>query len=240
MSRRLEELDWRETPIGEISLRRRLDPQLKIDVYEVKLGDEFLMSSLFTVAEEALATLGLAALDRQEIDVVVGGLGLAYTAGAALADPRVRSLHVVEYLEPVIDWHEQKLLPLSPPIVDDRRCHLVHDDFFALVASGSGFGRGTPAKVDAVLLDIDHTPTHVLHGSHAGFYSPDGLRRVADRLNRGGVFALWSDEPPEDAFLDRLRDVFGRAEGHLVEFANPLTGGTSSNGVYVAALTGPP
>ena len=106
-------------------------------MYEVKLGDEFLMSSLFTVAEQELATLGLAQLDRDELDVVVGGLGLGYTAGAALADPRVRSLHVVEALEAVIDWHERRLLPLSPALADDPRCHLGHADFFALVRGGS-------------------------------------------------------------------------------------------------------
>jgi spermidine synthase len=200
----------------------------------VKLGDEYLMSSLFTVAEEALATLGLAAVATDALDVVVGGLGLAYTAGVALADPRVRSLHVVETLEAVIDWHEQKLLPLSPPITDDPRCHLVHGDFFALVASGSGFGSGTPAKVDAILLDIDHTPSHVLHGSHAGFYSPAGLSRVVERLNPGGVFALWSDDPPSADFLTVLHEVFDVAEGHLVAFPNPLTCGTSTNTVYVA------
>ena len=236
MSKRFEELDWRETPIGEISLRRRLEPTLQVDVYEVRLGEEYLMSSLFTVAEEALATLGLAALDHEDLDVVVGGLGLAYTAGTALADPRVRSLHVVEALDAVIDWHEQQLLPLSPAITGDPRCHLVHGDFFALVAAGSGFGSGTPARVDAVLLDIDHTPSHVLNGSHAAFYAPDGLRRLTDRLNPGGVFALWSDDPPDDAFLGVLREVFTTADGHLVEFPNPLTGGTSSNSVYVARL----
>src|SRR4051794_34455617 len=62
MSMRFEELAWRETPMGEISLRRRLDPILKTQVYEVKLGDEFLMSSFFTVAEVELARLGLAEL----------------------------------------------------------------------------------------------------------------------------------------------------------------------------------
>ncbi|MFN2538475.1 MAG: spermidine synthase, partial [Mycobacteriales bacterium] len=196
MSKRFEELDWRETPIGEISLRRRLEPTLQVDVYEVKLGEEYLMSSLFTVAEKALATLGLAALDRDDLDVVVGGLGLGYTAGTALADPRVRSLHVIEALEAVIGWHEQRLLPLSPALADDPRCRLAHGDFFALVASGD------LPQSDAVLLDIDHTPTHVLHGSHADFYSPVGLNRLADRLNPGGVFALWSDDPPEAQFLD--------------------------------------
>ena len=188
------------------------------------------MSSLFTVAEEALATLGLAACQGDELDVVNGGLGLAYTAGTALADPRVRALQVVEYLEPVIDWHQRQILPLSPPITDDPRCRLVHGDFFALTAA-----RALP-ECDVVLLDIDHTPSHVLNGSHSAFYTAEGLRPLADRLKPGGVFALWSDEPPDDAFLATLRQVFATAEGHLVEFANPLTGGTSSNGVYVATL----
>jgi hypothetical protein len=42
-----EELDFQQTPLGDISLRRRSELRLagKI-VYEVKLGDEFLMASL--------------------------------------------------------------------------------------------------------------------------------------------------------------------------------------------------
>ena len=83
MSARFEELAWRETPMGEISLRRRREPTLDVDVYEVKLGDEYLMSSLFTVAEEELARLGLAAHAGDRLDVLVGGLGLGYTAVAA-------------------------------------------------------------------------------------------------------------------------------------------------------------
>ena len=55
MSASFEELDFRPTPMGVLSLRRRRRPSSDIDVYEIKLGDEFLMSSLFTVAEIALA-----------------------------------------------------------------------------------------------------------------------------------------------------------------------------------------
>src|SRR3546814_18539472 len=93
--------------MGDISVRRRLEPTLKIDIYEVILGDEHLMSSIFTVAEIALARLGLAEVAGGELDVVVGGLGLGYTARAALEDERVRSLHVIEALGEVIEWHEQ-------------------------------------------------------------------------------------------------------------------------------------
>src|SRR4051794_12876387 len=119
MSASFEEIDRRSTPMGEITVRRRLEPTLHIDVYEVKLGDEFLMSSLFTVAEIQLATLGLAELDGTDLDVVVGGLGLGYTAGAVLEDSRVRSLRVVEALDAVIEWHEGELLPLSPALTSD-------------------------------------------------------------------------------------------------------------------------
>jgi len=72
-----EELDYRPTPIGALSLRRRRELKLGVDVFEIKLGDEFLMSSLFTASEIALARLGLAELSEHGLDVVVGGWGSA-------------------------------------------------------------------------------------------------------------------------------------------------------------------
>ena len=62
MSIDFEELAYRRTPLGDLSLRRRTELTLGVEVYEVKLGDEFLMSSLFTAGEIALAELGLAGL----------------------------------------------------------------------------------------------------------------------------------------------------------------------------------
>ena len=236
MSRRFEELDWQSTPMGEISLRRRLERTLQVDVYEVKLGDEFLMSSLFTVAEIELARLGLAMVPGQDLDVVVGGLGLGYTARAALDDPRVRSLTVVEALGEVITWHERDLFPDTAGLASDPRVRLLHGDFFAMVGTDDGFDPGTPGRrFHAMLLDIDHTPRHVLHPSHAGFYSAEGLRRLAEHLQPYGVFALWSDDPPDDEFRSVLAQVFTTTEAHVVSFPNPLTGTESANTVYVAS-----
>lgn len=234
VSARFEEIDWRESPLGDISLRRRWEPSLKVDVHEVKLGDEFLMSSLFTVAEIELARLGLAELPDTDLDVVVGGLGLGYTARAALEDPRVRSLTAVEALGAVIEWHERELLPLAGPVTSDPRSRLVHGDFFAM-AEGAGFDPETPdRRFHAILLDIDHTPRQVLHPSHAACYEPEGLRRLAGHLHPGGVFALWSDDPPDDEFTATLEEVFTSARAHVVTFSNPHTGGEAANTVYVA------
>ena len=236
MSRRFEEIDWQHTALGTISLRRRLEPTTQVDVYEVKLGEEFLMSSLFTVAEVELARLGLAAVVAPEgegLDVVVGGLGLGYTAVAALEDARVRTVTVVEALAPVISWHERQLLPDTATLTTDPRTTLLEGDFFALARGGDGFGTACD-RIHAVLLDIDHTPHHVLHPSHADLYRRAGLQRLAARLHPGGVFALWSDDPPEAAFTDLLAEVFDTAVAHDVQFANPVTSGTSANTVYVA------
>lgn len=239
MSARFEELDRRPTPLGDIVLRRRLEPSLQVEVYEVKLGGDYLMSSLFPVAEMELARLALADLPGEALDVVVGGLGLGYTARTVLEDPRVRSLHVVEALEEVVDWHRRQLLPFAAGPASDPRCRLVHADFFAAVAQGDGFAAPVPARCHAVLVDIDHTPRQVLHPSHAAFYTPDGLRRLAGCLHPGGVFALWSDDPPDADFLAVLEEVFAAARAQVVTFPNPLAGGTSANTVYVATVADP-
>src|SRR3954451_10911832 len=189
MSLSFEELDFRPTPMGVLSLRRRRRPMSDVDVYEIKLGDEFLMSSQFTVAEIELARLGLAALDRKNLDVVVGGLGLGYTAQAVLENASVRSLIVVDALGEVIEWHRQKLLPIGEQLTGDPRCRLVHADFFAMSHSAEGFDPLAPGRrFDAVLVDIDHSPQNLLHPRHATLYRPEGLQRLAAHLKPGGVF----------------------------------------------------
>ena len=121
MSLYFEELDYRSTPIGALSLRRRRELSLGVDVFEIKLGDEYLMSSLFTASEIALARLGLAEFSGADLDVVLGGLGLGYTAQAVLEHEAVKSLVIVEALDAVIDWHEKGVLPIGPALTADPR-----------------------------------------------------------------------------------------------------------------------
>ena len=231
MSARFEELDFQPTSMGDLTLRRRVEPTLGVDVFEVKLGEEFLMSSLFTVAEEELANLGLAAVEATDLDVLVGGLGLGYTAVAALADDRMRSLMVIDTLPAVIDWHLRGLLPVSAALTEDPRTALVLDDFFGLMRRPPDTAS---VRYDAILLDIDHSPRHQLDPSHADLYTSSGMEAVSLHLKPDGVFAMWSDDPPDEEFLTRASGVFAAVQAHVVDFDNPLTGGTSSNTVYVA------
>ena len=241
--RRFEELDYQKTPLGDLILRRRILPALDdIEVYEIILGDAFLMTSLFTEVEQALSRLGLAAakaaFPSEALDVVVGGLGLGYTARAALEFPELSSLIVVDVLAPVIDWHQRGLVPLGPGLTADARCRFVCGDFFQLALARGGetsFDPLAPGRLyHAVLLDIDHSPSKLLHEGNCAFYTPVGLRRLAAHLHPGGVFALWSDDPPDAGFIASLNEVFATCETHVVHFHNPHQQREAASTVYVA------
>lgn len=241
MSRLFEELDFQPTPIGELSLRRRREPSLGVDVFEIKLGDEFLMSSLFTASEVALARLCLSALEGSGLDVVVGGLGLGYTARAVLEDRSVGSLIVVEMLEPVIDWHRTGLLPLGPGLVADQRCRLLQGDFFALAVDENGFDPVNPRLCfDAILVDIDHSPEALLDERSTSFYRTEGLRALRRRLKPQGVFGLWSNDKPDPSFTDRLSSVFAEAWAEPVTFHNPLQDRPFTQTIYLARAAATP
>tara|TARA_R110000764_G_scaffold9540_1_gene30525 strand:+ start:351 stop:1082 length:732 start_codon:yes stop_codon:yes gene_type:complete len=232
LSRLIEELDYRPTPMGPIILRRRWVSALDRDVVEVLLGDEHLMSSLFTVGETELAVLGLARSSGDGLKVLVGGLGLGYTAQAALADPRVAAVEVADAIEAVIDWHRTGIVPIGESLGANPRCILTHADFFSLFDAEPG----DEGRHDVILLDIDHSPYRLLNPAHARFYTVEGLARMKQWLTPGGVFALWSDDAPDAAFLALLGEVFTDPTAQVVTFANSLTGESSTCTIYVAGL----
>ncbi len=247
MSRLFEELDYRETPLGALFLRRRRQVGLDTDIFEIKLGDDFLMSSMFTASELALGRLGVASARKhkhtrpeephlqRKLSVVVGGLGLGYTAAAVLENEDTGSLCVVEYLEPVIEWHRQGLLPTSSRLTEDARCSFLQGDFFALAASEQGFDPVQPGRrFDAILVDIDHTPEQWLNPGNESFYHPDGLLRLKGHLHPGGVFGVWSNEPADAEFTQRLASIFGAAHAEPVVFHNPLQNRDFTQCVYIA------
>ena len=241
MSLNFEELDYRTTAIGPLSLRRRRALSRDIDVYEIKLGDDFLMSSLFTDSEIALARLALLKLYSNDLEILNGGLGLGYTARAVLENKRVKSLIVIEALGAVVDWHQAGLLPLGPTLTEDRRCRFLTGDFFKFCASQEGFDPGlTSRKFDAILVDIDHSPNFLLDPANAAFYQPDGLNSLKSHLKPGGVFALWSNEKPDDKFTSRLAQVFARARAEKVTFDNPLQNRQFTQTIYLATKSSEP
>jgi len=235
------------TPLGALMLRRREVLSLdRAKVYEVKLAGVLLMSSIVNDAEIALATLALPLVACDRCDVLIGGLGLGYTAEAALRSDNVATVTVVEYLHKVIEWHQNELVPLGRSLTQDARCRLVHGDFFAVAGSPARHDERSPEtpsaaladtaskKYHAILLDIDHSPQLLLHSAHAAFYTPEGWRRLTTRIHPGGVFALWSADPPQEALTSALSVAFEAVQVRETKFFNPLIDEEDVNYIIVA------
>jgi spermidine synthase len=225
-------LDCQQTVLGELILRRgkvqTLDDAV---VYEVLLDDEMLMSSAVTVSETALANLGLKAWGTKPCRVLVGGLGLGYTAHAAAQAPSVTSVDVLELLEPVLGWHSTGRVPLGRELTLHPRVRLLQGDFFAWVHDRSG----SPAshRYDLILVDIDHASDFLLQPSHSSFYSEAGLGALLDCLTDDGVFAYWSSAHEEHAMAENLRRVFPVVEEHAVDFYDPGCAQYDTNTIVV-------
>ncbi len=236
MTLNYEELDVRETALGQLVLRRRRVPGLgDIDIYEIKLNDDLLMSSWLNESELQLAHLGIAAAGEGSYEVLVGGLGLGYTAFAALGYERVQKVTVVEFLPEVIEWHVKERVPLGAQLHSDPRCSLRCGDFFEIVGEGTAERLAPPeAGYGAILVDIDHAPDKWLTSEHARFYGDEPLRNAASLLMDGGVFALWSAGRTDPKFTALLADVFPTVDTHEIEVFNPMIDADQVDTVYVA------
>lgn len=234
MTPMFEELAWEQTPIGELVLRRRRLTSGGEDIWEIKLNDGYLMSSQFVDGEIALADLALAMTGGEGLNVVVGGLGLGYTAEAVLRDPRIGKLTVVELIPQVIQWHRDHVLPLGKVMADDPRCVLRQGDFFALALEPDGFDPAAPDQLhDAILIDIDHSTTHFIADTSAGFYSEAAIAAITAKLKPGGVFALWSTDAEDAAFVTALGQSLNDVCIERVEFPTPYRDQPAFNLIYL-------
>jgi len=224
----IEFLDVQETEIGLICLRRReLLSRPGTKVTEVTIDHEMLMSSYYTVSEQALASVPLAGHEGSDLQVMVGGLGLGYTAAEVLRDERVGQLTVLELLAPVIGWLESSLLPLSDELNADPRLGVVQGDVYKTLLAPP------ERRFDLILIDVDHSPEERLDESSRRFYSVDGLRQVQAHLEHGGCLAIWSTEE-DSAFEDALRVVFEEVERVPVVWTNDLIDKKVEDRLFVA------
>jgi len=224
----IEILAYETTALGLLCLRRReLLSRPGTVVTEITLNHEFLMSSYNTLSERQLATHALAMNGREDLQVLVGGLGLGYTAGEVLTCPRVASVEVVEFLPAVIDWLRQGLFPLAEQLKADARLSLVAGDVYEKLL-------GSPEKrFDLILIDVDHSPDENLGDANASFYTEAGLLRAKAHLAPNGVLAVWS-YAESSPFARALRGVFSEVAIKEVTFNNDLIDQVNTDWLFFA------
>lgn len=227
----LEILAYESTPLGVLCLRRReLLSKPGTMVTEVTLNHEFLMSSYLTESERALTRLGLERLqeseqsgaqaDSSEKRVLVGGLGLGYTAAEALNEASVTHVEVVEFLPQVVGWLRDGLIPLAEQLNSELRLQVTQGDIYARL-TGPAMVDSVPTTFDLIAIDVDHSPEDVLGDQSHGFYTLEGLRKTSKHLNANGVLAVWSydDNTP---LLDKMKVVFADVSVEKVTVWNDL------------------
>lgn len=215
-------------PFGTLHLRRReLLARPGTVVLELLVDQDLLMSSLSTHSEEALARHAIRMRGRSGLDVLVGGLGLGYTARAALEADEVARVEVIELLPELIAWFQGGLIPLGSELGRDPRLSLRQGDVYRTLT-------GTPPERphDLILVDVDHAPEERLGDASGTFYTEEGLRRVREHLAPEGILGVWSyDESP--AFAALLQRVFREVRIERLAFTNPVLAEEETNWLFL-------
>jgi spermidine synthase len=207
----LEILGRSDGPHGEVLLRRRRRSDGSA-VEELVVNGVFAMDSTDTSSERELARF-VAAAGGSSPRVLVGGLGLGYTAAAVLdaTDPAVGRVDVVELEPQLVAWARDGRTPVLARVAADPRTRL-HVGDVAVVLQGAA---GPTGPWDAVLLDVDNGPDFLIHQENAALYDRTALAAARDRLSPGGVLAVWCQGPAPD-LLAILTALDAAAQEHHV------------------------
>ncbi len=225
-----EILACEDTKLGLLTLRRRdLLSRPGTSVTEITLNHHFLMSSYVTLSERSLARHALALHQGRNLNVLVGGLGLGYTAHEVLVagGERVARVEVIEFLPEVISWVGRDLIPLSGALQADPRLELVEGDVYDRLT------HPPERKYDIILIDVDSSPDERLGDANAGFYTEAGLMRASAHLAESGIFAVWS-YAEHSPFATALRRVFADVSVEPVTVVNDLVGEEQTDWLFFA------
>ncbi|MET0449397.1 MAG: hypothetical protein ABW004_13365 [Aeromicrobium sp.] len=183
------------------SLRRRDDGAI-----ELRVDGVFVMDDLETTSERLLARL---AIDEGAREVLVGGLGLGFTARELLADPAIERVVVAELHGEIVEWMRGGAID-GADLLADPRLDVVVDDVREVVT------RQPPESLDAIVLDVDNGPDFLVHAGNEAVYGAEFVAECALRLRPSGRLCIWSmaDSAP---LRSVLAEHFGAVEAIPVD-----------------------
>ncbi len=186
------------TPRGELKLQRRHND------YEIISNGTFLMATYNGESERVLVDTAVDAYGKSDCRVLIGGLGVGYSLGAAVRHPLVSSVTVIEIEERIIAWNRRELAPFSGNALADPKSQVIHADLLQWLPQ-------TTESFDVICLDIDNGPDWTVFTSNNGLYKQTGLGLLHERLNPGGIISFWSAaHSPE--FQARLKHLFNHVQ----------------------------
>lgn len=191
----VELIDVAELPDGgQLRLLRRGDD------YSIRFGDNELMGNQVRHSEEALATLACQRLVNPNSRILIGGLGMGFTLGAARRSlPSTAMITVAELIPKIAEWANGPLAHIFGDSLADPRVTLHMGDVHDVI-------EGEVAAFDAILLDVDNGPDGLIHLANERLYCNWGLRAAHAALRPQGILAIWSAYTDGD-FVTRLENA---------------------------------
>ncbi|MES2174566.1 MAG: spermidine synthase [Pseudomonadota bacterium] len=216
----VELIDTADLPDGgTLRLLRRGDD------YSIRFRDTELMGNQVRQSEEALAILTCERLTQSDSRILIGGLGMGFTLGAALKSlPATASVTVSELLPAIVEWAKGPLAHLFHDYLADPRVTLKMGDVHDAIDQETG-------GYDAILLDVDNGPDGLIHIANERLYCNWGLRAAHAALRPQGILAIWSAYPDDD-FVDRLERA--RFDVEEVDVAVVIDGEAAAHTIWFA------
>ena len=194
----------------------------KDGVFMIRANGLELMNGFNHESETALGIMAARLAPSRAPRILVGGLGLGYTAAALIgALGNAGTVRVAELSKSVIDWFGLHIRASVLPGPHDNLT-VVHADVAEMIARED--------RYDVVVLDTDNGPEPLVTARNAGLYSTAGLRALERCLSPDGVALLWSgfesvgfeDSARRAGFSVRC-DPFRRTRPDLAHYVYILT-----------------
>lgn len=189
---------------GELVLRRS-GPD-----WEVFSNGLFLMDTRDGASERAMVRAALEHLPDGSAGarVLIGGLGVGFSAREALDDRRVGLVRVVELEPKVVEWHSGPLGEVAGRLPEEPRCDLVRADLAEWLEEAARAAENGGERYDALCLDTDNGPDWTVREENGRLYGPGAMDLIASVTAPGGAVAFWS-AMRSPAFEEMLRTRFG-------------------------------
>ena len=191
--------------------------------FSIKINGQDLMHSRQHESELELARLGCEHLaGRRAPSILIGGLGMGYTLRQALdmLSPHAQVV-VSELLDAVVEWNREFFGELNGQPLGDKRVDLKTGDIVELISRSKD-------RFDAILLDLDNSPSAMTVSSNRRLYGREGIRACRSALREQGCLAVWSAEPSK-----KFEQLLMSCSFHVHRFRVPACKGSKSQSRFV-------
>lgn len=165
--------------------------------FDVEIGGRVVVATDRQHANQAFAELALALwAGRDDITVILGGLGSGLLLKEVLAGPGLVRVDVVEASASIIAWEREHFAALNGGASADPRVRVHHGELAAFVQAPHP--DGPEDGWSGILIDTDEAPEFISRPGNARFYTDEGLALLAEPLRGGGIISLFTTNKDDD------------------------------------------